>query len=282
MHIDILKLKRQIEILGLILNSKFDTFDLAEIFKCDEVTIKRDLSELRKNGIDIHSRKHKGVILENNLPVNKIKEFILQYLNICIANSPLDKATNLIIKKQNHNALSIIVTLQRCIEGNFKILIDYEKTHTIKEKNLNLSPLLIFKADNYWRLLALQNNTYRQFIINKIIAVKATTEKFQPISNSEIEDLFKFSFRSWIGKEQYNVKIRLSKLWANRLKPNLLMESQKIKENSDGSIIIETTVNSLNEIAAWLVSRGYGVKVLEPPKLKKLVIQLAKSALRNY
>lgn len=282
MHLDILKLKRQIEILGLVLNSKLDTFDLAEIFKCDEITIKRDLSELRKNGIDIHSRKNKGVIIEKNLPVDKVKEFISQYLNICVNNSPLDKATNLIIKKQNYHALSIIVIIQRCIENGCKILIDYDKTHSLKEKNLLLSPLLIFKADNYWRLLALQNNTYRQFIINKISSIKATTEKFQPVSINEIEDLFKYSFRSWIGKEQYNVKIKLSKLWANRLKPNLLMESQKIQENPDGSIIIETTVNSLNEIAAWLVSRGFGVKVLEPTKLKKLVIQLAKSALRNY
>lgn len=60
------------------------------------------------------------------------------------------------------------------------------------------------------------------------------------------------------------------------------MESQKIKENPDGSIIIEITVNSLNEIAAWIVSRGYGVKVIEPVELKKQVIKLAKDTLKNY
>ncbi len=284
MHIDLVKIKRQTEILGLVLdsNSKFDTFDLAELFGCDEITIKRDLSELRKNGIDIHSRKNKGVIVESNLPTQKIKETILQYLGFCVANSHLDKATNLIVTKLNHKALSNIVTIQRCIEKKCKIIINYEKTELIKENNLILSPLLIFKADNYWRLLGVHENTFRQFIINKINSVKATTEKFHPVSKNEIEELFKNSFRSWIGKDRYNVKIKFSKKWADRLKPNLLMESQKINENTDGSIIIETTVNSLNEIAAWVVSRGYGVKVLHPPELKKLVIQLAKDALKNY
>lgn len=284
MHLDLIKIKRQIEILGLVLNSnsKFDTFDLAEIFNCDEITIKRDLSELRKNGVDIHSRKNKGVVVESNVSLHKIKDFILQYLGFCVTNSTLDKATNLIVKKLNHTALSNIVSIQRCIEKKCKIIIDYDKTELIKEKNLLVSPLLIFKADNYWRLLCIHENSYRQFILNKINSIKPTSEKFHPTSQDEIAELFKNSFRSWIGKEQYHVRIRFSRTWAERLKPNLLMESQKIKENSDGSMIIETTVNSLNEIAAWIVSRGYGVKVIEPPELKKLVIQLAKAALKNY
>lgn len=50
----------------------------------------------------------------------------------------------------------------------------------------------------------------------------------------------------------------------------------------DGSIIYETVVNSLNEIASWIVSRGKGVVVLEPESLKKLVIKTAEDVLKNY
>ena len=55
------KFKRQIEILGLCLSEETKkpiiTFDLAEYFQVEELTIKRDLQDLRSYGIDIHSHK---------------------------------------------------------------------------------------------------------------------------------------------------------------------------------------------------------------------------------
>jgi WYL domain len=47
-------------------------------------------------------------------------------------------------------------------------------------------------------------------------------------------------------------------------------------------IIIEATVNALNEIAGWIVSRGEGIKVLAPDKLKEHVMELAQGVLKNY
>jgi predicted DNA-binding transcriptional regulator YafY len=60
------------------------------------------------------------------------------------------------------------------------------------------------------------------------------------------------------------------------------MERQKIESLPDGSIIFETVVNSLGEIASWIVSRGEGVEVLEPEELRNRVIQIAGAVLRNY
>lgn len=284
MHVDLIKIKRQIEILGIVLNSKqpIFTFDLADMFNCDEITIKRDLCSLRENDIPIHSKRKKGVVILDPVPHSKIKELILQYLGFCLSNSTIDKATNILLKKHNHFALSNLVIIQRCIENKFKLEIDYQKTDDEIEKKIIILPILIFKADNYWRVMAKHNETYRQFIINKIKNIKATNQKFNSFPKNVIENLFKFSFRSWIGTEQYRIKIKLSHVWANRLKPNLLMESQIISENPDGSFLLEATVNSLNEIAAWIVSRGEGVTVLEPPELKEAVIKLAKDALKNY
>jgi predicted DNA-binding transcriptional regulator YafY len=49
-----------------------------------------------------------------------------------------------------------------------------------------------------------------------------------------------------------------------------------------GSIFFEATVNSLNEIAGWIISRGEGVKVLAPDILKEHVMELAQGVLKNY
>ncbi len=62
----------------------------------------------------------------------------------------------------------------------------------------------------------------------------------------------------------------------------MLVTDQKITKQQDGSITFECTVNSLNEIAGWIVSRGEGIKVIEPDELKDMVRNLAKGTLRNY
>jgi hypothetical protein len=62
----------------------------------------------------------------------------------------------------------------------------------------------------------------------------------------------------------------------------MLVSDQKITKNEDGSITFECTVNSLSEIAGWIVSRGEGVKVITPVQLKNFVIELAEGTLRNY
>ncbi len=74
----------------------------------------------------------------------------------------------------------------------------------------------------------------------------------------------------------------MSPFWAERVKPRMLVADQKITKNPDGSIIFECTVNSLGKIAAWIVSRGEGVKVIEPEELRLLLIRLAQGVLINY
>ena len=81
------------------------------------------------------------------------------------------------------------------------------------------------------------------------------------LPQQEVDALFEHSFRSWIGTEHHTVRLRLDRTWAERIKPQQLMESQVITENPDGSIVLETTVNSLDEVASWVVSRGAGVTV---------------------
>jgi predicted DNA-binding transcriptional regulator YafY len=78
------------------------------------------------------------------------------------------------------------------------------------------------------------------------------------------------------------VKLKLLPPWPDRMSNRQIMEVQEITKNEDGSVIYKTTVNSLNEIASWIVSRGKGVIVLEPESLKKIVIETAKGVLENY
>ena len=96
------KLKRQIEIAGLCADpaNRYKVVDLAVLFDCQELTIKRDLQDLRSSGIDIHSVPRKGVSTSRSLQPAKMKELITQYTALSAFDQEIDKATSVLVGKQ--------------------------------------------------------------------------------------------------------------------------------------------------------------------------------------
>jgi len=74
----------------------------------------------------------------------------------------------------------------------------------------------------------------------------------------------------WTGKE-VTVKIKFSKLVAPYILERIWHESQHIKKNHDGSLVLTLTVNHLMELKNWVLSWGKNARVLSP---KKFVEQL--------
>jgi predicted DNA-binding transcriptional regulator YafY len=278
------KIKRQTEILGLVLAypGRFQIYDLEELYGVNDLTIKRDLQELRSLGIDIHSEGKKGINIYSKIPNEILKGIIPQYIGIAVNQSSYDQATNLFISKLGPKSISTLTQLQICIDKNYTVKILYQKP---EEKSIDeriVEPYCIFQGEKNWRLLANHNGTVKQFLLNNIKLVEQLNKKFLPPTQSQIDNIFSTSFKCWLGDERYKVKLKFLPPWPDRIKPKQLMEMEKVTEEPDGSIIYETVVNSLNEIASWIVSRGEGVVVLEPEKLKTIVIQTAKDVLKNY
>jgi predicted DNA-binding transcriptional regulator YafY len=280
------KLRRQIEIVGICLSQNYPhplkTFDLADYFSVEELTIKRDLQDLRSSGIDIHSTKKKGICLNSDFDEEKLRELIHQYSALCYNDKFVEKSTLLLVNRLGAKALANMVTLQLCIDNHRAARIDYEKESEEIEFGREIYPVLIFQSDSYWRVLAVNQDKLKQFHLNKIVEARETEKEFKPIGKEKIEDVFRYSWRSWLGPDRYLVKLKLSPFWAEWLKPKQLMDTETFIELSDGSLIFETIVNSLDEIASWIVSRGEGIVVLEPVELREKVINLAKGALQNY
>jgi predicted DNA-binding transcriptional regulator YafY len=278
------KIKRQSEILGLIISNKetLKVADFAYLFECEELTIKRDLKGLREMGIDIHSSGKEGVKIHNKLDADLITAIISEYINSSLLDKYYNKATNLLVRKLNEKALENITIVQRAIENQFQLIIEYLKTSSSESINRTIEPMLIFQSDGSWRLFARHEGVLKQFFVERIISIETTEIKFRKISDAKIKSIFQTSFKSWLGNDRYEVKLKLLKPWADRLRPKQLMENQKITENDDGSLTFETTVNSLDEISSWIVSRGQGVIVESPLELKEKVIQMAKDSLSNY
>jgi len=279
-----IKIKRQTEILGLVLahSGKYLIYDFEEMFGVNDLTIKRDLQELRSFGIDIHSEGKKGINITSKIPTETLKAIIPQYIGIAVNQSSYDQATNLFISKLGPKSISTLTQLQMCIDQNFQVKMLYQKPEEKIVEERILEPHCIFQGDKHWRLLASHKGSIKQFLLNNIKTIEKLEKKFKPISQKQIDEIFGTSFKCWLGNERYTVRLKFLPPWPDRMKPRQLMEFQKVTEEPDGSIIYETVVNSLNEIASWIVSRGEGVVVLEPESLKKLVIKTAKDVINNY
>lgn len=279
------KFKRQIEILGLCqaehINCSSDY--LLDEYGVEPLTIKRDLQELRSNGIRIHSSGKRGIEMLDKLDADKLKELLIQYMGLCYSKNSYDKPIAMMVRKLKDKALSNVVILQKCIERKKMAAILYEKEANEKGiKWRDICPLQMFQSENYWRVLALESDKMKQFHINKILDIKPLDRAFKPVPKQEIDQLFLYSWRSWIGQDKYEVRLRMSEEWASKIKPRQVMIYQDITDNEDGSMDLSITVNSLEEIASWIVSRGEGVTVLEPQELKERVISIARGTLKNY
>ncbi len=280
------KLKRQLEIAGLILSQNFSgimrSADLAYIFKVEELTIMRDLQQLRTMGIDIHSTKKHGVCINNRLDDFKLLELIQQYSSLSDSSLYADKSTKLLVNRLGEKSFANFVILQMAAEVNRKVVIDYEKDDGMLDFRREISPVLVFQNDNYWRVLTVEGNTFKQFHLNKILEARHTDKFFPAIGREILDEVFKFSWKSWVGCEKFSIKLLFSPTWKQRILPKQLMTSEAYTKIEDGNYLYETTVNSLDEVASWVVSRGKGIKVLEPEELKEKVISLANDALGNY
>jgi len=152
----------------------------------------------------------------------------------------------------------------------------------LDERGREIGPVLIFQSDRLYRLLALNNGIIKQYHLNKIVSLRPTTKRFKTIPAEEVEDLFRYSWRSWIGSERHTVVLEFSKEWMEWQNPRILMDTESVVEREDGTAAVTITVNSLKEIASWIAGRGRGITVLEPAELREKVTELASGVLANY
>lgn len=280
------KFKRQLEIVGLILSQNYPgilrSADLAFIFEVEELTIMRDLQQLRSIGIDIHSTKKEGVCINKKLPEQKLLELIQQYSSLSQSPAFADKSTKLLVNRLGEKSLANFVVLQMAAEKSRVAVIDYEKDNGMLDFGREICPVLVFQSDNYWRVLTCSEGRFKQFHLNKILEARHTERKFPEVPDSILEDVFRFSWKSWVGTDKINIKLLFSTLWKERILPKQLMTHETFTDSGKGNFVYETTVNSLDEVASWIVSRGKGVKVIEPEELKTKVLTLANEALSNY
>ncbi|MBN2572399.1 MAG: WYL domain-containing protein [Ignavibacteriales bacterium] len=276
-----IKLKRQIEILNLVLNSskRYLYTDLEDIFDCERITIKRDLQELRKFGIGIYFSKKKGIFIDNKITPQLLSDFINQYISLSSIYSDSQKATKSLVRSLTNKSLDIIIQIQKCINEKKTLRIIYRKSKTeIKERTVE--PAVLFVGDNEWRLVAREDFHLKQFFLYKITKIEILNKRAKPIDKKEIDNILNSSLFSWLDTKHYEVVLEFLPDYGSRALP-FIVDDQQFIDNSK-SRIVKIKVNSLEEAARYVLSRCGDVIVHEPQELKNLILEYSKIIFNSY
>jgi predicted DNA-binding transcriptional regulator YafY len=267
---------RRVEIIGMAAAEpeRYTLEDLANLFDVDEETLKKDMQIIRSLGIDIHKPKKSGLIIDGQPQLDILTEQLFQYLAMTHTDEKSEKFLEKFVQKQKLSALGMIVTIQQAISDKRILLVKYKQSNGKGYKDIEVGPLKLFFRAGMWRLLGLNGKYIIQLHLAKIKSVERLNKGFERPPENDIENMFRFSWDIWTGVERIPVKLKINEWWADRLSANPAVEDQKIEEQDNGEYYFSGTVNSLEEVARWIMATTGDVVVVEPPQLKEHVKKL--------
>jgi proteasome accessory factor B len=124
-------------------------------------------------------------------------------------------------------------------------------------------------------------NGMRTFKIERIRDVALTPETFDP-PDAEIDGMFERAWDIIADQEPIEVVLRFAARVASRVGEARWHPSERVAEESDGSLLWRATVAGPIEIRLWILSWGDDVDVLEPAALRDDVAATHARAAARY
>ncbi len=164
--------------------------------------------------------------------------------------------------------------LQQAIYDERQIRIQYFTQHRNEVTHRTVDPYLIHCHEGNWYLIAHCHvrNDIRIFALNRMLAIELTDDYFHKPADFSIEAYLKDSFNIIRGGETYHVVLKFSPYQARWMRERQWHHSQKLTELADGGLLLELTVQGLDEVKRWVLQYGGEVEVLEPAVLRSNII----------
>jgi len=152
-----------------------------------------------------------------------------------------------------------------------------------KQKKKNIKPVHLVNHDNAWYVFTQSDQTgiFPAYLLARMSGIKVHVATFPEVEFS-IEEYMKDSFGIFRGDETHKIKVRFDAFSAPFIRERKWNDSQKIKNNKDGSIDFSITVNSLIEVKGWILNWGEHAEVLGPKELVKDMKEELNKMLNKY
>ncbi|MFZ4590881.1 MAG: WYL domain-containing protein [Ignavibacteria bacterium] len=270
-------LKRQIEILALFYTKpdreKYYVSDLAYKYSMSEVSILRDLKDLRAMGIDIHSVQNRGVEISGNISSELLSGLIVKYLALVNSGLILSNAFDQVMQS-GMQAVKIISVINNCIEKQTYALFEVDSP-MIVERSLKIIPCKLIDNNGRFEVLFIYNNIPQSIEFKSIVSARDLDET----NNIDYKNKIKAFIKEYYKKEPASLLIKLQ-VSSKETRRNFEINNIRFIQNDEnGAVLAEVNNATLDDVAIWAMKQSGKVKILEPKMLIDKIREMAEEAI---
>jgi predicted DNA-binding transcriptional regulator YafY len=160
----------------------------------------------------------------------------------------------------------------------------YASPYQEKPVKLTLHPYRLCFAGQAWYLIARgveekQPKTYRIARFQSLRMIDAAAQRPDKFS---LDEYFGNAWGVFRGKDSYDVVIEFTKEAAALVAETRWHKTQEVKREPDGRAILSFQVDGLDEILWWVLGWSGRAKVIQPQKLREMVVEKLQQALEMH
>ncbi|MFZ4589392.1 MAG: helix-turn-helix transcriptional regulator [Ignavibacteria bacterium] len=268
-------LKRQIEMLSMFYpNNKIKdcrVLDLAEKYRVAEVTINRDLNDLRSMGIPINSVYGKGIQITGHVDQKTVADLIVKYIAFYHSDVIIQDALFNSLNQSNVTHIFIFSSINNAIENKNLIVINYKLSDN-DVRDVLVLPCRIIQNNKQLEFIGVRNSSSIEvFEFSKIVSMRITDETNTNNYDDEINEFLGQTLVAASPKINLVLQIRNTDSINNFNIYNLKIN----KVIDDKTVRAEINHSSLDDLARWVIQQFGKVTVIEPKIVRDRIIELA-------
>ena len=165
--------------------------------------------------------------------------------------------------------LEMFETVSKAVLRSVELEFEYRKLKSAGYEQRRVRPYHLGCLENQWYLFAedLERRQLRTFALPRMRKVKLTTKGFRRPADFSIAQILSGSFGVYSSGKKRRIRIAFDSFAARLVAERKWHESQRLRENADGSVILELDLGGLQEIERWILSWGKHARVLAPKEL---------------
>ena len=170
--------------------------------------------------------------------------------------------------------------LRRAAREHRRIDMRYQSTSQAEATQRQIDPYALVHRSGWWYLVGYCHlrNEPRTFRVDRIQSLELLSQPFQPPDDFDIHAYLESEFAD---QPVVHAKLRFTAEGAHIAKSNI-SGWDSLEENPDGSVDVILSAPDLPWLASMTISFANLVTVLEPPELREMVREWAKSVVELY
>jgi predicted DNA-binding transcriptional regulator YafY len=174
----------------------------------------------------------------------------------------------------------MIRTVQWALIQKKQVTGQYLSPYQEKPVKLTLHPYRLCFAGQAWYLIArsAEGKLPKLYRIARFQSLRMIDTAAQTPEKFSVEKYFGNAWGVFRGDETFDVVIEFSKEAADLVTETRWHKTQKAKRHADGRVTLSFTVDGLDEILWWVLNWASRAKVIQPEKLREMVLEKSRMA----